>query len=181
MLTGMTAGPLHTPALWMTASSGPQERQEGGELPAYPNCVFTAFIRHRRRLEEAVQADVVLKYRREEGRDTGFQPDLLQPRGPVLGQQPHVEPPPSGGTITTKGIRSVTFCAQSIVNKRTDALYVGGLSSGWVKWRQRHTTEAVVIGVTDATPTAQALVSGRPRGRLMRRSPRDRGQSTLIA
>ncbi|WP_307671885.1 hypothetical protein [Streptomyces sp. V4I2] len=34
--------------------------------------------------------------------------------------------------------------------------------------RQRHTTEAVIIGVTDTTPVAQALVLGRPTGGRMR-------------
>ncbi|MFJ3310757.1 hypothetical protein ACIPSA_49030 [Streptomyces sp. NPDC086549] len=57
---------------------------------------------------------------------------------------------------------------EGLVGKRTDAPCVAGLASGWVKWRQRHTTEAVVIGVTGATPAAQALVLGLPKGGRMR-------------
>ncbi|MGW4784968.1 ATP-dependent DNA ligase [Streptomyces sp. NPDC004230] len=53
---------------------------------------------------------------------------------------------------------------EGLVGKRIDAPYMGGLSSGWVKWRQRHTTEAVVIGVTGATPATQALILGRRKG-----------------
>ncbi|WP_215450157.1 ATP-dependent DNA ligase [Streptomyces sp. ATCC 21386] len=52
---------------------------------------------------------------------------------------------------------------EGLVGKRTLAPYVAGLASGWVKWRERHTTEAVVLGVTGTTPTTQALVLGRPR------------------
>lgn len=57
---------------------------------------------------------------------------------------------------------------EGLVGKRTGAPYAAGLASGWVKWRQRHTTEAVVIGVTGRTPAAQALVLGRPKGGRMR-------------
>lgn len=57
---------------------------------------------------------------------------------------------------------------EGLVGKRTDGLYAAGLASGWVKWRERHTTEAVVIGVTGTTPAAQALVLGRPTGGRMR-------------
>jgi bifunctional non-homologous end joining protein LigD len=32
------------------------------------------------------------------------------------------------------------------VGKRINAPYAAGLASGWVKWRERHTAEAVVIG-----------------------------------
>ncbi|WP_308289605.1 ATP-dependent DNA ligase [Streptomyces muensis] len=46
--------------------------------------------------------------------------------------------------------------------------YAEGLRSGWLKWRRRHTTEAVVIGVTATAPAAQALVLGRPSGGRMR-------------
>ncbi|WP_328373626.1 ATP-dependent DNA ligase (plasmid) [Streptomyces sp. NBC_00445] len=57
---------------------------------------------------------------------------------------------------------------EGLVGKRVDAPYAAGHASGWVKWRQRHTTEAVVIGVTGATPATQALVLGRPHGGVMR-------------
>ncbi|WP_327749762.1 ATP-dependent DNA ligase [Streptomyces europaeiscabiei] len=57
---------------------------------------------------------------------------------------------------------------EGLVGKRTNAPYAAGLASGWVKWRERHTTEAVVIGVTGMTPAAQALVLGRPAGGRMR-------------
>ncbi len=57
---------------------------------------------------------------------------------------------------------------EGLVGKKLDGRHVDGVRSGWVKWRQRHTTEAVVIGVTGATPAAQALVLGRPCGGLMR-------------
>lgn len=57
---------------------------------------------------------------------------------------------------------------EGMVGKRIDALYAAGLVSGWVKWRERHTTEAVVIGVTGTTPAAQALVLGRSAGGRMR-------------
>jgi bifunctional non-homologous end joining protein LigD len=57
---------------------------------------------------------------------------------------------------------------EGLVGKRNDAPYAAGLASGWVKWRERHTTEAVVIGVTGRTPAAQALVLGRPTGGQMR-------------
>ncbi|MFI6360626.1 hypothetical protein ACIBJF_50885 [Streptomyces sp. NPDC050743] len=57
---------------------------------------------------------------------------------------------------------------EGLVGKRTDAPYAASLASGWVTWRQRHTTEAVVIGVTGRTPAAQALVLGRPKGGRMR-------------
>jgi ATP-dependent DNA ligase len=57
---------------------------------------------------------------------------------------------------------------EGLVGKRRNAPYAAGLASGWVKWRQRHTTEAVVIGVTGTTPAVQALVLGRPTGGRMR-------------
>ncbi|MER5302233.1 ATP-dependent DNA ligase [Streptomyces lasiicapitis] len=44
---------------------------------------------------------------------------------------------------------------------KTNGPYVAGRASGWVKWRQRHSTEAIVIGVTGRTPATQALVLGR--------------------
>ncbi|MDX3643958.1 ATP-dependent DNA ligase [Streptomyces sp. MB09-02B] len=52
---------------------------------------------------------------------------------------------------------------EGLVGKRTLAPYAAGFASGWVKWRERHTTEAVVIGVAGTTPETQALVLGRPR------------------
>ncbi|MFZ3475283.1 hypothetical protein ACODT3_42745 [Streptomyces sp. 4.24] len=57
---------------------------------------------------------------------------------------------------------------EGVVGKPAGGRYVDGLRSGWVKWRKRHTTEAVVIGVTGATPGTQALVLGRPFGGRMR-------------
>ncbi|GAA1112006.1 hypothetical protein JBF12_41295 [Streptomyces javensis] len=57
---------------------------------------------------------------------------------------------------------------EGLVCKRADGRYAEGLRSGWLKWRQRHTTEAVVIGVTGTTPATQALVLGRPRSGRMR-------------
>ncbi len=57
---------------------------------------------------------------------------------------------------------------EGLVGKRINARYAAGLGSGWVKWRERHTTEAVVIGVTGSTPASQALVLGRPTGGRMR-------------
>ncbi|MFD6540633.1 ATP-dependent DNA ligase [Streptomyces goshikiensis] len=57
---------------------------------------------------------------------------------------------------------------EGVVGKPAGGRYVDGLRSGWVKWRHRHTTEAVVIGVTGATPGTQALVLGRPFGGRMR-------------
>ncbi|MEV1042950.1 ATP-dependent DNA ligase [Streptomyces sp. NPDC050204] len=57
---------------------------------------------------------------------------------------------------------------EGAMGKRADGRYVAGRSSGWVKWRRRHTVEAVVIGVTGATPAAQALVLGRSHAGKMR-------------
>ncbi|MGW7824856.1 hypothetical protein ACWGLF_44090 [Streptomyces puniciscabiei] len=57
---------------------------------------------------------------------------------------------------------------EGLVGKQTGGPYAAGLASGWVKWRERHTTEAVVIGVTGRTPAAQALVLGRSSGGRMR-------------
>ncbi|MGN9821557.1 ATP-dependent DNA ligase [Streptomyces sp. SD11] len=46
--------------------------------------------------------------------------------------------------------------------------YVAGRSSGWLKWRRMHTSEAAVLGVSGRTPATQCLVLGLPRadGRL---------------
>lgn len=57
---------------------------------------------------------------------------------------------------------------EGLVSKRTDAPYAAGLTSGWVKWRERHTAGVVIIGVTGRTPATQALVLGRPTGGRMR-------------
>ncbi|MFD5881035.1 ATP-dependent DNA ligase [Streptomyces yangpuensis] len=57
---------------------------------------------------------------------------------------------------------------EGVVGKPVGSRYVDGLRSGWLKWRQRHTTEAVVIGVTGTTPATQAVVLGRPYGGQMR-------------
>ncbi len=57
---------------------------------------------------------------------------------------------------------------EGLVGKRTLGPYAAGLASGWVKWRERPTTEAVVIGVTGTSPATQALVLGRSRGGRMR-------------
>ena len=52
---------------------------------------------------------------------------------------------------------------EGIVAKPRSSRYVSGRSSGWVKWRQRHPVDAVVMGVTGTTPATQAFVLGRPR------------------
>ncbi|MFG3157117.1 ATP-dependent DNA ligase [Streptomyces sp. NPDC048219] len=57
---------------------------------------------------------------------------------------------------------------EGLVGKPARAPYTAGQASGWVKWRSRHTTEAVVMGVTGATPATQALVLGRPQAGRMR-------------
>jgi ATP-dependent DNA ligase len=50
---------------------------------------------------------------------------------------------------------------------KPDSPYRAGVKSGWIKWRQRHTTEAVIVGVTRTAPAHQALVIAQPvRGRL---------------
>jgi ATP-dependent DNA ligase len=40
--------------------------------------------------------------------------------------------------------------------------YVAGRNSGWLKWRQIHTSEAAVLGVSGRTPATQCLVLGLP-------------------
>ncbi|MFF4409873.1 ATP-dependent DNA ligase [Streptomyces sp. NPDC001404] len=52
---------------------------------------------------------------------------------------------------------------EGVVGKPADGRYVAGRGSGWVKWRQRHSTEAVVLGVTGTAPAEQAVVLGRRR------------------
>ncbi|MFB7836142.1 hypothetical protein [Streptomyces sp. NPDC056056] len=51
---------------------------------------------------------------------------------------------------------------------KPDRPYAAGLASGWLKWRQTHSTEAVVLGVSGRTAGTQCLVLGRPdrRGQL---------------
>ncbi|WP_329327108.1 hypothetical protein [Streptomyces mirabilis] len=47
--------------------------------------------------------------------------------------------------------------------------YVAGRGSGWLKWRQMHTSEAAVLGVSGRTPATQCLILGLPhRGGQMR-------------
>ncbi|MGW7071854.1 ATP-dependent DNA ligase [Streptomyces sp. NPDC054855] len=41
--------------------------------------------------------------------------------------------------------------------------YIAGRSSGWLKWRRTHTSEAAVLGVSGRTPATQCLVLGLPR------------------
>lgn len=56
---------------------------------------------------------------------------------------------------------------EGAVAKKLDGAYRFGRQSGWLKWRQRHTVDAVVVGVTQATPAYQALVLAQPiRGQL---------------
>lgn len=56
---------------------------------------------------------------------------------------------------------------EGAVAKKLDGPYRSGRQSGWLKWRQHHTVEAVVVGVTQAEPAYQALVIAQPiRGRL---------------
>ncbi|MGY4957964.1 ATP-dependent DNA ligase [Streptomyces nigrescens] len=58
---------------------------------------------------------------------------------------------------------------EGVVGKPLHSPYVGGRTgSGWVKWRQRHTVEAVVIGITGTKPATQAFILGRPRAGRMR-------------
>jgi ATP-dependent DNA ligase len=50
---------------------------------------------------------------------------------------------------------------------KPDVPYRAGPRSGWVKWRQRHTVDAVVVGVTVGAPARQAVVLAQEvRGRL---------------
>lgn len=54
---------------------------------------------------------------------------------------------------------------EGLVFKPEGARYVAGRTgSGWLKWRERHTTEAVILGVSGHSPRTQALILGRPRG-----------------
>ncbi|MFF9768539.1 hypothetical protein ACF1GT_18320 [Streptomyces sp. NPDC014636] len=58
---------------------------------------------------------------------------------------------------------------EGLVAKPEDLAYgAGRTASGWLKWRRRHTTSAVVVGVHGHVPATQALVLARPRadGRL---------------
>ncbi|MEV2255938.1 hypothetical protein AB0I94_36190 [Streptomyces sp. NPDC050147] len=41
--------------------------------------------------------------------------------------------------------------------------YIAGRSSGWLKWRRTHTSEAAVLGISGQTPATQCLVLGLPR------------------
>ncbi|MGW7067131.1 ATP-dependent DNA ligase [Streptomyces sp. NPDC054855] len=41
--------------------------------------------------------------------------------------------------------------------------YIAGRSSGWLKWRRTHTSEAAVLGVSGRTPATQCLVLGLVR------------------
>lgn len=45
---------------------------------------------------------------------------------------------------------------------KPDRPYAAGLASGWLKWRQTHSTEAVVLGVSGRSAGTQCLVLGRP-------------------
>ncbi|MFH8386986.1 ATP-dependent DNA ligase [Kitasatospora sp. NPDC018058] len=58
---------------------------------------------------------------------------------------------------------------EGLVLKRTDAAYQPGkTASGWLKWRERHPLDLVVVGVTATDPAHQALVLAQPNhaGRL---------------
>ncbi|TGA97451.1 hypothetical protein [Streptomyces sp. MZ04] len=46
---------------------------------------------------------------------------------------------------------------------KPDRPYGAGHAAGWLKWRRRHTSEAVVLGVTGRAPATQAAVLGLPR------------------
>ncbi|MEU5900332.1 ATP-dependent DNA ligase [Streptomyces venezuelae] len=45
---------------------------------------------------------------------------------------------------------------------KPDRPYSAGLASGWLKWRRRHTSDAIVLGVSGRTAATQALVLGLP-------------------
>lgn len=57
---------------------------------------------------------------------------------------------------------------EGVVAKPADRPYLPRYGSGWTKWRRRHTTDAVVVGITGTTPEQQAAVIAQPdaRGRL---------------
>ena len=76
-----------------------------------------------------------------------------------------LQPVPSTGDVeVATGWVGALGGVEGIVAKPRSSRYVGGRGgSGWVKWRQRHTVEAAVIGVSGTTPAAQAFVLGLPR------------------
>ncbi|MFJ9448014.1 hypothetical protein ACIRRH_40235 [Kitasatospora sp. NPDC101235] len=58
---------------------------------------------------------------------------------------------------------------EGLVLKRTDAPYRPGKpAAGWLKWRERHPVDLIVVGVTATDPAHQALVLAQPNhtGRL---------------
>ncbi|MFJ1708736.1 ATP-dependent DNA ligase [Kitasatospora sp. NPDC088346] len=57
---------------------------------------------------------------------------------------------------------------EGIVAKPTDRPYLPRYSSNWAKWRRRHTTDAVVVGITGSSTAQQAAVIAQPdaHGRL---------------
>ncbi|MFJ9448390.1 hypothetical protein ACIRRH_42260 [Kitasatospora sp. NPDC101235] len=58
---------------------------------------------------------------------------------------------------------------EGLVLKRTDAPYRPGKpAGGWLKWRERHPVDLIVVGVTATDPAHQALVLAQPNhaGRL---------------
>ncbi|MER6399335.1 hypothetical protein ABT263_25305 [Kitasatospora sp. NPDC001603] len=52
---------------------------------------------------------------------------------------------------------------ECLVLKRKDSPYrPGKTAAGWLKWRERHPIDLIVVGVTAATPARQALVLAQP-------------------
>lgn len=84
--------------------------------------------------------------------------------------------PPQIQALPSTGDRALAYSwagqlgggIEGAVAKRIQDPYRPGRQSGWLKWRQRHTVEAVIVGVTRAEPAYQALVLAQPdqHGRL---------------
>ncbi|MFI5987776.1 hypothetical protein ACIBEA_43850 [Streptomyces sp. NPDC051555] len=99
--------------------------------------------------------------------DTDLRPRTYQERrehllGLLRDGPPAIRPVPVTTDVETAlGWVGGPLAVEGVVMK-PDRAYAAGHASGWLKWRQMHTSEAVVLGVSGRTPGTQCLVLGLP-------------------
>ncbi|MFK0022856.1 hypothetical protein [Streptomyces sp. NPDC090798] len=99
--------------------------------------------------------------------DTDWRPkSYSERRGRLLdlleGGPPAIRPVPVTDSVATALDWVGALGGVEGVVMKPNRPYVAGRGSGWLKWRQMHTSEAAVLGVSGRTPATQCLILGLP-------------------
>ncbi len=137
------------------APGRPQKCQKRCQVAGIAELGIYSLHPHPRRLEKAVQGDVVLKHRRDEERCSWFQSDLVKPFGQLLSCGSR-----HASTVMSHCIWSVTECAHGVCFKPLRAPYRAG-ARAWAKYKVRATEDAIVGAVTGPVTAPRTMLLGR--------------------